>query len=87
MSAELAMDDSKIKSMVTTLLNLETQIEIKGKTATKRSHLYNHLRKAFVKKCANDSSNFSRTKVSGKFVETKIESILSTVKSSIPFQI
>ena len=85
MSAELAIDDKKIKAMVKTLANLESQIEIKGKNETERSHLYNQLKKAFIEKCNMERSKSPRGKTSGNSVETKIDSLLSNIRVNLTF--
>ena len=85
MSAELAIDDKKIKAMVNTLANLESQIEIKGKNETERSHLYNQLKKAFIEKCNMERSKSPQSKTSGNTVETKIDSLLSNIRVNLSF--
>ncbi len=83
MSAELAVDDNKIKSMVIALNSLEAQIEEKGKTEKEKSHLYEQLKGAFIEKCRKDRENTTRTKTSGSTTEKKLNSLLDKFKREL----
>ena len=83
MSAELAVDDNKIKSMVAALNLLEAQIEEKGKTEREKSHLYEQLKGAFIEKCRKDRGNTTRIKTSGSATEKKLSSMLDKFKRDL----
>ena len=77
MSVELAKDDFRIKSLISSLNHLERQIESQGTCERERSHLYEQLRSAFQSKCQAERDKASASTPRGDEIERRLNVIIS----------